>query len=306
MRTGALSTVVFADLTGSTRVFEALGNEKATRAITRLTHWIATVCGAHGGRVVKMLGDGVLAVFPEGASAVGAAVELQRVHAARIQHWPAKLRMRLQLGLACGEIIEVDGDCYGDAVNVASRLSDLSGAEQIWATQAVVDQIVMPLAGARVLGLGRIAVRGRSEPCSVFRIEWQEELSSEMLTAPAALHALAQPAMRSSGIELHWLDRRQRYDASRLPVRLGRAADAEFVVDDRRVSRWHASISWRNNKFVLSDLSSFGTWVRFAGAPTELALRREECVLHDGGEIALGSPFGNISVPTVTFSLAAG
>ena len=131
------STVVFADLTGSTGVFEALGNAKATEAITRLTQWISQVCESHHGRVVKTLGDGVLAVFPMEADAVNAVVELQRNHLKRILNWPPKLRMRLQVGVACGEIVEVDGDCYGDAVNVASRLSDLSGADQIWASRGI-------------------------------------------------------------------------------------------------------------------------------------------------------------------------
>lgn len=57
------STVVFADLTGSSRVFEAMGNARATDTVTRLTQWIGGVCQAHGGRVVKSLGDGVFALF---------------------------------------------------------------------------------------------------------------------------------------------------------------------------------------------------------------------------------------------------
>ena len=91
----ATTTVVFADLTGSTGVFEALGNEKATRAITKMTQWIGEVCVKHGGRVVKTLGDGVLAAFPTGPLAVAAVVEMQRVHLKRILEWPPKLRMRL-------------------------------------------------------------------------------------------------------------------------------------------------------------------------------------------------------------------
>ena len=72
------------------------------------------------------------------------------------------------------------------------------------------------------------------------------------------------------------------------------------------MSRLHARIDWRNNAFVLVDLSSYGTCVRFSGAPTELKLRRDDCVLHDGGEIALGPEFGDFSIPTVQFSLALG
>jgi adenylate cyclase len=59
----ATTTVMFADLTGSTGVFETLGNDAATQTITALTKWIGTVCQNHGGRVVKTLGDGALAVL---------------------------------------------------------------------------------------------------------------------------------------------------------------------------------------------------------------------------------------------------
>ena len=78
-------TVVFADLTGSTGVFEALGNAKATQAITRLTDWLGRVCVAKGGMVVKNLGDGVLMVFVLNSDAVEAVIEMQRLHAERIK-----------------------------------------------------------------------------------------------------------------------------------------------------------------------------------------------------------------------------
>src|SRR6187551_2301959 len=108
---GANSTVVFADLTGSTRVFEAMGNARATETVTRLTQWIGGVCEAHGGRVVKMLGDGVLAIFEAGDTATAAVLELQRNHQKRLQAWPVALRMDLQIGVASGDVVEVDGDC---------------------------------------------------------------------------------------------------------------------------------------------------------------------------------------------------
>jgi adenylate cyclase len=88
-----------------------------------------------------------------------------------------------------------------------------------------------------------------------------------------------------------------------LPVHLGRAREAEFLVADPRVSRLHARVDWHNQCFVLVDLSSNGTCVRFQGAPTGLSLRRDECVLHDSGEIALGPDFTEWSVPTVRFEL---
>lgn len=304
---GVNTTVVFADLTGSTGVFETLGNAKATEAITRLTQWISKVCEAHDGRVVKTLGDGVLAVFPRCSDAVAAVVELQRNHLKRILNWPPKLRMRLQVGVASGEVVEVDGDCYGDAVNVASRLSDLSGADQIWATDSVIEQVPEPGEGVRFRSLGPISIRGKAEQRVIYRIEWQEEVVSALFTAPASLDHLNPRGESAPGqIELNWLDVNATFKSGDMPIHLGRVSEADFVVNDQRVSRLHAKIEWRDNRFVLSDLSSYGTWVKFTGSDTELALRRGECVLHGNGDIALGAPFSDFTVPTVSFNLSGG
>ena len=103
-------TVVFADLTGSTGVFESLGNAKATQAITRMTQWIGQVCTQQNGLVVKNLGDGVLMVFEQNADAVDAVIEMQRVHTERVKSWPDSLKMRLQVGMARGDMVVQDGD----------------------------------------------------------------------------------------------------------------------------------------------------------------------------------------------------
>ena len=133
------NTVVFTDLSGSTGVFETVGNARATKLVTQLTHWIGEVCVAHGGRVVKTMGDGVLAVFPQGQGAVDTVVELQRTHQKRIANLPPAMHLPIRIGVASGEVEIVDGDCFGDAVNVAARLSDLSGPHQIWANSAALN-----------------------------------------------------------------------------------------------------------------------------------------------------------------------
>ena len=307
--TAARTTVMFADLTGSTGVFESLGNEAATQTITALTQWIAQVCQRNGGRVVKTLGDGVLAVFPDGESAIAAVVMLQREHAKRQMARGPAHSMELQVGLDCGEIVEVEGDCYGDAVNTASRVADLSGARQIWATDSVTGQLDIPPPGVRFHALGNVAIRGKAQQREVFRIEWHEDTSTDMMTLPAY------GEMRAGGsapgkpaplglIELNYLDVSREFGADDMPVHLGRAREAEFVVNDRHVSRLHCRIEWRGNAFVVVDLSSFGTCVRFTGSATELPIRREEAVLHDSGEIALAPGFGELLVPVVNFAVA--
>ncbi|MEJ8823250.1 adenylate/guanylate cyclase domain-containing protein [Variovorax humicola] len=300
-------TVVFADLTGSTRVFEAMGNARATETVTRLVQWIGGVCESHKGRVVKKLGDGIFAIFPNAADAVDAVLEMQRNHQKRLMTWPVPLRMDLQIGVASGEVVEVDGDSYGDAVNLASRLSDLAGPGQIWATESVVDQVVDP--ALRHRNLGPINIRGKTEMPVVHRIDWQEEIT-DFVTVPGPLaHQIRSPDSSFGQIELSWLDMRSMFRASDLPIHLGRVDEAEFVVNDPRVSRLHARIEARQGSCVLVDVSTYGTWVRFhgrAGASGEIALRRDECVLHGSGEIGLGAPLSDFSAPTISFNTTGG
>lgn len=303
---GVHTTVVFTDLFGSTTAFEALGNAKATQAVTQVTTWIARIVESHGGRVVKMLGDGVLALFGDNRSAINAVVEMQRTHQERMTQMPSTNRMPIRIGVASGDVEIVDGDCYGDAVNVAARLSDLSGPHQIWVNSAALDT-ADEVDGVRFRMLGPISIRGRAEPCTVYQVEWQEDVASSLMTMQSdhiPLFDSSKTDALGGQIELTWLDIKKTFKSFELPIHIGRVRQVEFVVNDPRVSRTHARIDWRNGSVMLVDVSSYGCWVRFSGGGSDLLLRREECVLHGRGEIALGSSFADLSAPTVGFSVS--
>ena len=300
------TTVVFTDLFGSTSVFEALGNARATQAVTQITTWIAKIVEAHGGRVVKMLGDGVLALFADNPSAINAVVEMQRAHQKRMTQMPQANRMPIRIGVASGDVEIVGGDCYGDAVNVAARLSDLSGPDQIWANSAALNG-ADEADGVRFRILGPIHIRGRAETCTVYQVEWREDMASDFLTVQADLEPLFDsPDKDALGgeIELIYQATRKSFKAFEMPIHIGRASQIDFMVNDPRVSRTHARIDWRNGSVMLVDVSSYGCWVRFSGGGSDLLLRREECVLHGRGEIALGTSFSDLNAATVSFSVS--
>ena len=303
---GVQATVVFTDLHGSTAVFEALGNVRATETITQITAWIARQCEAANGRVVKTLGDGVLALFPDGASALRVVVELQRVHFKRLARSPKETGMPIRIGLASGDVELVSGDCYGDAVNVAARLCDLCGPNQIWADAASLKD-VREVQGMTFRMLGPINIRGRAEPCTVSQIEWREEEVSDFLTMQGDIAPYLIPGesdVLGRDVELRWVDHVQVFHSFELPVHIGRVRTVEFMVNDPRVSRTHARLEWRNGSVVLVDVSSYGSWIRFSGSNgADVLLRREECVLHGEGELALGASFADPNVPTVHFKV---
>ena len=302
---GVQTTVVFTDLIGSTGAFEALGNVKATRAVTELTGWIGGIVVRHGGRVVKTLGDGVLATFDTGPAAIRAVVEIQRLHQKNAQNTGPALLLPIRVGVATGEVVLVNGDCYGDAVNVAARLSDLAGPDQIWVNEAARKN-AREGDGVHYRLLGAISVRGRALPCTVFQVEWKEDVASDYLTRQGdmdpTVHGQLFDALGGE-ITLRYADKPKLFRSFEMPVHVGRAHNAEYVVSDPRVSRMHVRVDWRNGGFVLTDLSSFGTWVRFANSAGDMLLRREECVLNGSGEFGLGAPFTDVTVPSVHFTV---
>lgn len=300
------TTVVFADLFGSTGVFESLGNVKATEAVTQATNWIADKFTANGGRVIKLLGDGVLAIFENSSDAITAVVEIQRSHQIRLANLPPQLYMPLRIGVVRGDVVLVADDCYGDAVNTAARLSEITGPHQIWVNDKAVENTPV-LNDVHFRLLGPIAIRGRSEPCTVFQIEWREEQNSEYFTIqnPVSLSSQVKGGDVLGGrIDLSYKDKHQTFHSFEMPVHIGRIRSVDFVVNDPRVSRTHARIDWRKGSFMLADESSYGSWVRFSGSGSDLMLRRDECVLHGDGQISLGTPFTDPTAPLISFALS--
>ncbi|WCM95175.1 adenylate/guanylate cyclase domain-containing protein [Acidovorax sp. NCPPB 2350] len=296
-----LHTVVFSDIVGTTALFETHGNARAAATVTWLTEWIAAVMVVHGGRVVKTLGDGVLAVFPGPAVAVEAVVDMVRRHHERPGQ--SGLSMDLRVGMAHGEVVEMDGDTYGDAVNVAARLCERAGPREIWADAAVA-RLAGPVDGTAYVRLGQLELRGRTEPLMVHQVDWRQGEEHGLITQHADLPSSVTPLEAASArIELGWGGSFRAFGAADGPVQVGRSSQVPVRLADSRVSRLHARIEWRGGTITFIDMSSFGSWVRFDGSAAVVALRRDACVLHGSGQIALGVPFGRPDTPTVGFGV---
>ena len=298
-------TVLFADLRGSTSMYETLGNSDATAVVTQSVALVGRIVVHHRGQVVKTLGDGLLAVFESSVHAVAAAGEmhdsLERIGSTddRALSSHARLQpLRLQVGLAMGEIVEMSGDVFGDAVNVAARLLDHAGDNETLATLAVLEGLDA-IERSRFRNLDKMQLRGRVEPVHVFLLEARRRLGDGATTAFGELPLTPEP----EGIRLIWLDINKVYGGPSLPVVLGRSPQATYIIDDTRVSRSHARIDWHGGTFSLIDLSYNGTYVRFDHDPEVLSLRRGSCTLHGSGVIGLGKPPVDPLAPSVRFEI---
>lgn len=297
-------TVVFADIVGSTALYETLGNERAAAAVTALTQWIGESIETHGGRVVKKLGDGVLGLFENVAASVGAMVAVMRTHQHAVQGRPDGLRQSIRVGLAMGDVVQVAGDCYGDAVNTAFRLCERAAPGEIWATGASV-QAAGTVPGVSFVRLGLVDVKGKADPLMMYQVLWREDQEPDSLTMQAVLpSSLAALDTGAAQITLSWLGAVHSFSCDDMPVQIGRATQAQLCLTDPRVSRLHARIDWRSGAFMLTDLSSFGTWVNFEGSDNNVQLRRDSCLLHGSGRVALGVSLEEATAPTVGFRIA--
>jgi class 3 adenylate cyclase len=299
-------TVLFADLRGSTAMYETLGNTEATAVVTQSIALLTRIVTRQGGTVVKTLGDGLMAVFPRPSQGVAAADEMHDALARTSQaadESPALrtqvVPLKLQVGLAHGEVVEVSGDLFGDAVNVAARLLDHAGDNETLATVSVLDGLE-DWERSRFRSLHRLQLRGRAEPVHV---HLQEPVRRFGDTAATAYGDMLAPAPEPEGIRLIWLDISRVYAGSTLPVILGRSPQATYIIDDNRVSRSHARIDWQGGAFQLTDLSYNGTYVRFDHDREIISLRRNTCTLHGSGVIGLGAPPADTQSPSVRFEV---
>ncbi len=294
-----MATVVFADLVGSTSLFERLGDEAASRFVTQLVGMLSEIFGQHHGRVVKVLGDGLFVLFQQEGEALAACTQVQN-HLLEKQIRPggSGAPVELQIGIDSGEVVEIEGDCFGDTVNSAARLADLAGASQILTTENVWNAI-HPVQRATLRSMGPMYLRGKSESSHVYRVEWQVGRDGEATMIGRSTVA----SRREDVLELSHGDSRLRLDAKADKVSLGRASDAALKVNDPRVSRLHATLEWRGEQFVLTDASSFGTWVYLGNQSEAVVLRRTECTLVGSGQIVLGCAREDEEAPLITFSV---
>jgi len=280
-----VATVVFADLVGSTGIFERLGDETAGRFVTQLTTALARTFEQHSGRVVKLLGDGIFTVFQSDSNAIAACVEIQtRLEEKPVHPGGTGTAVQMQMGVESGEVVEIEGDCYGDAVNSAARLADLAGADQILTTARVRDALPAGQQG-QLRSLGPMYLRGKQEVTEVFRVDWQVDERDTEATVMGV--SMFKPG-RDTVLEVTALGQTLRLEPRGEKLTVGRSIGASLTINDARVSREHATAEWRGGHFVLGDTSSFGTWVYFGNQAEPVVLRRTECYLVGSGQIALG------------------
>ncbi len=275
--------ILFADVSGSTKLYERIGDQAARDVLTRILGLLEQITHENGGTVIKTIGDEIMCTFPEADAAAQAAWAMQD---AVTGGGAGDGAPDIKVGFHFGPVIAEDGDVHGDAVNVAARIASHCKPRQILTTGATIVVLDEEFEENSRL-IDRTTVRGRQEPVEIFELLWEEDESdltcmpTDLMTGPTTEEALA------SSLELRFLDAALEVTPERGEITIGRGRDNDLVVPDAMASRVHAVIRYFRGKFVLIDQSTNGTFVA-TGDGRLVPLRREEFPLMGEGFITLG------------------
>lgn len=278
----ATGCVLFADVSGSTRLYESVGDSAAHAAVDTCVQLFARVTERHGGRVIKTIGDEVMSVFPDASSGGRAALEMQQELNALAP--VGTVRLGARIGLHYGALVERDGDVFGDTVNLAARLTEMASRNQIITSLATVE-LYEPLVKMDCRRLYSIPVKGKENAVDICEMLWNE---TDEVTTLATMRA-GRDGQAATKLRLLHRGRMIELPRDRKSLVMGRDATADLVIPDRMASRAHCEIQQRQDKFVINDHSANGTWLAIDG-DRPMVLRREEAYLRGHGYITLGSP----------------
>lgn len=276
--------ILFADISGSTALYDKLGNERALQLVTSTLNLLTHEMAIRQGSLIKTIGDEIMCSFPNAIAAVEAARAMQL--AVEKQRPGGENPIHVRIGLHYGEAILEGGDVYGDTVNIAARITAITRARQIMTTQSLVDKLPEKLR-IHAHPVMRTGFRGKEEITSVFQIQWELE---DTTRTRIGMSAFRKPTGSRNELVLRYRQQVITMSETMKSIVLGRSDDCDMVIQDNLASRQHAHIEYNFGKFLLIDHSANGTYIRFSDNQV-IQLSHQQIVLHGAGMISLGQPF---------------
>jgi class 3 adenylate cyclase len=273
-------TVMFADISGSTRLYEKLGDQRANAIISEVISLMREVTEQNNGKVIKTIGDEVMCRFYRVDDAINAACAIQE----HIDGRPTEhdVDIGVHIGLHWGPaIIKPDGDLFGDAVNVAARMTGIARSRQIITTEATALQL-SPELREKSRAIDRAHVKGKADEIVIYEFLWESEDVTRLSFASGKAAKVA-----LSPLVVQYGEQRKVVSRDNTSLSFGRGTDTDIVIPSDLASRQHARIEYRQGKYVLVDHSTNGTFVRTEDGH-DIYLHREELPLQGRGIISLG------------------
>ncbi len=273
--------ILFADVVGSTQLYDTFGDTKASETVAVCLDVMKEATHQYNGTVIKTIGDEVMSTFPSVDEAMGAAVLMQsRISAESRQD--DRIPVSIRVGCHYGPVVQEQNDIFGAAVHTANRMTSQAKAKQIVISGETVELMSKKLQ-EQTRQIDVATVRGKMDEVALYELLWNPEEATSMLPTIE----WESRGKKASRLVLTFRDQNVEISDKRKSVTMGRAEDNDLVVKGNLISRIHAKVELRRGKFILIDQSTNGTFLQNVQGE-ERFVRRDSTEMHGEGTIGLG------------------
>ena len=291
--------ILFADVVGSTQLYESLGDEQARETVSMCIDVMRQATEQNNGTVIKTMGDEVMSTFPTPDDALNAGALMQHKIAESPELTVSGVPVAIRIGCHYGPVVLENRDIFGSAVHTANRMTSQAKGGQILTTAGTVNRL-SPEWRSAVRQIDVTHVRGQANEMALYEVLWQADDVTSMLPS------LKLAVVEGSGPGRLILEQGGQefiMDETNTGLTLGRAESNGLVIKGNLISRQHARVELRKSQFVLVDQSTNGTFVGIAGQDEEAFVRRDSFQLNGSGTISLGKKASVAKDEKVVFRL---
>jgi len=270
--------ILFADVVGSTQLYDKFGDTKASETVAHCLDIMKDATHQFDGTVIKTIGDEIMSTFSTVDDAMSAASQMQK----RISAGDNEIQVCIRVGCHFGPVVQEQNDIFGAAVHTANRMTSQAKSKQIIISGSTFERLG-PEWQAQTRQIDVATVRGRIDEVALFEVLWQPEEATSMLPTID----WDSKTKSATKLTLSFRDQTAVVDDRRKAINMGRADDNDVVVKGNLISRIHARVEMRRGKFVLIDQSTNGTFLENAQGE-ETFIRRDSTELTGEGIIGLG------------------
>jgi class 3 adenylate cyclase len=286
--------ILYADVSGSTRLYEKFGDKVARSDIAICLKLLSEVAEHLQGSIVKTIGDEIMCQFANPVKAALAACEMQESlrnagEAGRFESGP----LRIKIGWHYGEVAWRGHELIGEAPVMAQQIIRGARAGEILTSGATVNVLPAELS-RKAYPMGTITSEITGDQVPIFGIRWEETDEATEISGTG------EKSEAHTALVLEFGDKKVRVDEKHPWCHIGRAHENELCVNGQFASRLHAAIEYRHSNFHIKDQSVNGTVIHFNDGRV-LRLHREEGMLTGGGRIGIGSSPDDDPASAVTF-----
>jgi class 3 adenylate cyclase len=287
--------ILFADVVGSTRLYELMGDLRARDMVAICIDVMRSATEQRQGTVIKTMGDEVMSTFPSADEALNAAAQMQQQISSHAQLKVDGQPVSIRIGCHFGPVMLENRDVFGATVHTANRMTSQAKAGQIITTAATVERL-SPEWRASCRQIDVATLKGQGNEVALYEVLWQSEDVTSMVPA---ISMNSRP-VRLLRLRIRANDRDLVVDEQHSSITIGRAEDNDVVIKGNLISRLHARIEISRSKFVLIDQSTNGTFVQTADGE-ESFVRRDSLQIKGQGTIGLGRLPEHDSPQTIRF-----